>query len=146
MADATIKELRDLHNKTTVGCWAVVTHNKISTMLSLILGEGNPPEVKSVGGVIPRSDADMLFIATAHNAMIGLLDEVQRLRTEGLHTWVDGPDGSGYHCDRCGISKCDDHGAYRTCVSWLARGNDGDRYRVIEGLNLLEKYQRAHGE
>ena len=36
------------------------------------------------------------------------------------HKFVDGPDGIGYHCKVCGISKCDDHVAY-TCKEWSAK-------------------------
>ena len=35
------------------------------------------------------------------------------------HIWIDGPDGHGYHCPICGISKCDDHNGYRTCEQWI---------------------------
>jgi hypothetical protein len=35
------------------------------------------------------------------------------------HIWVNGPDGLGYHCPICGISKCDDYGGFRTCESWI---------------------------
>lgn len=37
------------------------------------------------------------------------------------HQWIDGPDGSKYHCKRCGISKCDDHVCWDTCESWRER-------------------------
>jgi len=36
------------------------------------------------------------------------------------HKFVDGPDGIGYHCRVCGISRCDDHVAY-TCREWFTK-------------------------
>ena len=35
------------------------------------------------------------------------------------HCWVDGPDGSRYHCAVCGISRCNDHDYFHTCESWI---------------------------
>lgn len=26
------------------------------------------------------------------------------------HIWIDGPDGPGYHCPVCGVSRCEDVG------------------------------------
>lgn len=35
------------------------------------------------------------------------------------HIWINGPDGHGYHCPICGISRCNDHDGYRTCEEWI---------------------------
>jgi hypothetical protein len=39
--------------------------------------------------------------------------------TKTPHLWIDGPDGSRYHCVVCGISKCEDHANWDTCESWI---------------------------
>lgn len=34
------------------------------------------------------------------------------------HVWIDGPDGPGYHCPVCGVSRCEDVGD-STCFDIL---------------------------
>lgn len=65
------------------------------------------------------------------------LSKISSLIEQQEHQWVDGPDGIGYHCSRCGISKCDDHDCYSTCLSHLERREHIGTHAIINGFERL---------
>jgi len=63
------------------------------------------------------------------------------------HVWIDGPDGSKYHCPICGISRCEDHGRFDTCESFIKhRGMQIEKgYKTFEMDNhRWEEYLKKH--
>lgn len=92
---------------------------------------GIEQQLKATGRVHP-DDAEWLINEVKR--LPGVLDQLIDLRDEAKHRWVDGPDGKLYHCERCHVSKCDDHDFYWTCVSYLDRSRRGLTARITEAV------------
>lgn len=53
------------------------------------------------------------------------------------HVWIDGPDGPGYHCPVCGVSRCEDY-ANTSCVDILLDRGDMKLY-LLESFTERER-------
>lgn len=59
------------------------------------------------------------------------------------HQWGDGPDGMGYHCSTCGISKCEDHDGTNCAIILNEKGKLPWR-KLIPIAFTAENAQKVH--